>query len=361
MYKNIEIFETDFKDKYLIINNEKSIYGGFIIKEIVELLKQDKDYKKITSELSLKYKNNFEDEVINNIIVEKINPLLEKDKYTGFKKLFKIIDPNKISVPPFVEKYLINKNFYFLFIVSFVTNIIYFFHIKNIKYSTSPIEQIIIYVLLIIILIIHELGHSFSAKLFKVNVKEIGFAIYYIFPVFFINLNESWKLDKMKRTIINLSGIYFQLIIGNILIISSSIMIIHNCILEYLFKLNFLIIIYNLNPFIKFDGYWVLSDILNENNLNKKSNEILGSFLKFENKKSSAILLSYTLLKLLFYFWLFFHILTFLNLRISYIITYKNIELIDLFIIVIILFIIYNSLSNKKNNKNEHLRTKKTL
>ena len=47
MYNDIEIFETDFKDKYLILNNEKSIYGGFLIKEIVELLKERKNTKQI--------------------------------------------------------------------------------------------------------------------------------------------------------------------------------------------------------------------------------------------------------------------------------------------------------------------------
>jgi hypothetical protein len=48
MYNNIEIFETDFKDKYLIINEEKSIYGGFLIREIVEQLKQNKNHNEIT-------------------------------------------------------------------------------------------------------------------------------------------------------------------------------------------------------------------------------------------------------------------------------------------------------------------------
>lgn len=346
MYKSIEVFETDFYDKYLIINNDKSFYGGFLIKDIVELLKTGINYKEITEKLSLKYNNNFDEEMINNIIVEKINPLLKKDKYRGFKKIFIILNPSKISIPTFIEKLLINKYFYFYLIISFLINVAFFYELQKSKIVPSFFEQIIFYLLLFIVLISHELGHSFSAKLFNVNVREIGFAIYHVFPVFYVNLNESWKLDKKKRMIINLSGIYFQLIIGVVLII-----VLHyfydSIVLENLYKLNLLIVIYNLNPFIRFDGYWVLSDILNENNLNKKSNEILASIFKFKNPKSSIIIIIYALLKLIFYFWIFYYFITFISDRINHFIMFKGIEVIDIIVILIMFFIINNIFLNK--------------
>lgn len=42
MYQNLEIYETDFKDKYLIKVEDRTMYVGFRIKEIIELLKDNK-------------------------------------------------------------------------------------------------------------------------------------------------------------------------------------------------------------------------------------------------------------------------------------------------------------------------------
>lgn len=346
MYNNIEIFETDFKDKYLIINEEKSIYGGFLIREIVEQLKQNKNHNEITLYLSKKYKNNFDEENISTIITNQINPILKKDNYKGFKKLFKIIDPSKIPLPLLVQKIFKSSLFYFVLFLTFSFNLIYIIGYNTVKTSSTN-EKIIICFSLFIILIVHELGHSFSAKNFKINVREIGLAIYYIFPVLYVNLNESWKLNKFKRTIINLSGIYFQLIIGSLLIVVSILSNQRFITIENLISVNFIILLFNLNPFIKFDGYWVLADLLNENNLSKKSNEILKSFIKFKKNNHPFFLNLYSIMKFFFFCWIIYRMITFFYNRIVNYNISKNLELIDFFSLAIFLFILYNTFYNK--------------
>ena len=42
MYSKIEIYNTDFTDKYLLKVEDKTMYVGFLIKEVVELLKENK-------------------------------------------------------------------------------------------------------------------------------------------------------------------------------------------------------------------------------------------------------------------------------------------------------------------------------
>ena len=42
-----------------------------------------------------------------------------------------------------------------------------------------------------------------------------------------------------------------------------------------LFNLNLIIVLINFNPFLKFDGYWIISDLFSEKNLEKTANNVI--------------------------------------------------------------------------------------
>ncbi len=221
-------------------------------------------------------------------------------------KVFKVLNPSKYHYPTKVLLLFKDSLFYPVLIIASILNFIIFLNI-NYQPFTSVFSNSILFFLLIIIIIIHEMGHSISAYSFKVKVRELGFGIYYIFPVFYVDLGEAWKLNQKKRSVINLSGIYFQLIIG-LVIFSISLFITNNTLLLNLFYLNFLIIITNLNPFFRFDGFWVLSDLLYENDLVKKSNQIIKSLLHLTIPKEKLVIILYSILKLCFIVWVVFKV-----------------------------------------------------
>lgn len=66
-----------------------------------------------------------------------------------------------------------------------------------------------------------------------------------------------------------------------------------------IFKINLSIALLNLNPFLKFDGYWVLSDLLNEANLLKTSNNLIKDKFRTISKISNWIVI-YTILRIIF-------------------------------------------------------------
>ena len=198
-----------------------------------------------------------------------------------------------------------------------------------------------------LVLIFHELGHSIAAKGFNLDVNEIGFGLYYIFPVFYVDLNQSWKLKKEKRTIINLSGIYIQLIIGIILIILSYFLNDNRVILT-VFKINFYIILFNLNPFLKFDGYWVLSDWLGENNLMKKSNtQIKEKFKVKPSEKTKVWINVYTISRILFIAYLFYVLFTKTISITNKIFSNMSLTLSENIFILIVAFIMIKSIITK--------------
>lgn len=115
--------------------------------------------------------------------------------------------------------------------------------------------------------IIHEFGHAAACECYGAKYGDIGFGFYLLNPCFYTDVTDVWKLKKQYRIIVNLAGIYMgnfvSIITLGLYYISSNII--------FLYAFSFLVIetLYNLNPLAKYDGYWVLTDILNSSNLRK--------------------------------------------------------------------------------------------
>lgn len=150
-------------------------------------------------------------------------------------------------------------------------------------------------------MLIHELGHIAACRKFGIDHGEIGFGFYSIFPVVYANVTEIWTLDKHKRTIANLSGIYLELVYASI------------CTLIFLFTKNMVFLaaavsiniktLTELNPFIRFDGYWVLSDLTNTPNLLPKANAAVKNFISKIKKRNKLIIGEWNLKNILLIFY----------------------------------------------------------
>lgn len=111
----------------------------------------------------------------------------------------------------------------------------------------------------------HEIGHATAASYFGAKHGGIGGGFYLLTPVYFADVTDIWRLKKSERIIVNLAGMYFELIFCAIL-----------SIIGYLFSSTLLIILsviisihtlFNLNPFLRSDGFWIVSDLTNKPNL----------------------------------------------------------------------------------------------
>jgi len=184
--------------------------------------------------------------------------------------------------------------------------------------SGGIITYLLIYPILIIITLIHELGHSAATLKFNVQPKSIGFGFYYLLPVLYTDISGIWRLSKMKKVIINLAGIYMQLL-ANGLIFITTLFLRNNIItnfLHYIVLANFSIIIINLLPFIKYDAYWIYSDLSGINNLQSKSikflKETFSRIIRNENidiKKIKTSLIVYSIFRLTFFIIIYYFIL----------------------------------------------------
>jgi putative peptide zinc metalloprotease protein len=146
----------------------------------------------------------------------------------------------------------------------------------------SSIDYLIILLILYIGNLWHEFGHVTACYNYGVKPKNIGFGIYIFFPVLYSDVTNVWLLSRKKRIIVNYAGIYFQLIYISFLYLiylgEGSVIILKSL---YLIIISF---IPTLNPILRFDGYWIFSDLIGVDNLRSNSNRIIeyykNNFLK---------------------------------------------------------------------------------
>ncbi len=133
-------------------------------------------------------------------------------------------------------------------------------------------------------ILFHELGHIAACRKAGVKHGEVGFGFYAIFPVMYADITNIWTATKQQRIIGNLGGIYLEFLYA------SFFLIVYYFTENYTFLFVYFLVVsktfFELNPFIRSDGYWLLSDLSNTPNLLKKSNQVLKAVFKFRNLKN---------------------------------------------------------------------------
>ena len=120
--------------------------------------------------------------------------------------------------------------------------------------------------------LLHELGHAAACARHGVPAGEIGFGLYLVFPAFYTDVTRAWRLDRRRRAAVDFGGIYFQLILVLLLVPLAAA---GGGFLPFFLVCNFYMILQNLNPLFKMDGYWLFSDLAGLPNLHRRTWEVL--------------------------------------------------------------------------------------
>lgn len=127
--------------------------------------------------------------------------------------------------------------------------------------------------------VLHEFGHGISCKKFGGECHELGLMLLVFTPCLYCNVSDSWMLpNKWKRVWIGAGGIYVEMILASIATFVwwfSEPGLLNDLALNMMFLNAVSTIVVNGNPLLRFDGYYILMDILEIPNLRQKSTEIL--------------------------------------------------------------------------------------
>jgi len=123
--------------------------------------------------------------------------------------------------------------------------------------------------------IVHELAHAVCCRKMGARCNEIGLMFLVFSPCLYCNVTDAWMLpSKWKRMAISAAGIYVELIIA-----ATSLVLWHFADTEFLRSLflNLVIVcsvstlLVNGNPLMRYDGYFILSDLVNVPNLGQQA------------------------------------------------------------------------------------------
>jgi putative peptide zinc metalloprotease protein len=146
-----------------------------------------------------------------------------------------------------------------------------FFNFKSIFY---------LWIALGAVKIIHEFGHGLSCKAFKGEVHEMGFLLLCLSPAMYCNVSDAWTLpNKWHRIIISAAGIYVELMIAAMATFTwwntPGGTFVNNLSLSLMIVCSVSTVLFNGNPLMRYDGYYVLADWLEIPNLRDRANRFL--------------------------------------------------------------------------------------
>jgi putative peptide zinc metalloprotease protein len=127
--------------------------------------------------------------------------------------------------------------------------------------------------------VLHEFGHGLACKRFGGQCHEMGVMLLVLTPCLYVNVSDSWLLnDKWKRALIAAAGMYVELVLSAIAVFVwwfSTPGLINQLALNVIFVSSVSTILFNANPLLRYDGYYILSDLLEIPNLRTKASTIL--------------------------------------------------------------------------------------
>jgi len=180
---------------------------------------------------------------------------------------------------------------------------------------------------------IHELGHGLTCKHYGGEVHEVGAMMLVFQPYFFVNVSDSWTMpNRMHRIWVSFAGIYVELIFAAIATFFWAI-VQPGALRDFLFNVIFIAsvstVIFNANPLMRFDGYYIMMDLLEVPNLQAKSRALITYHVKrliFGNigadaalqrmplpKKRFWLFYTYAILSWVYGYWVIYNLIVFMK------------------------------------------------
>jgi len=133
--------------------------------------------------------------------------------------------------------------------------------------------------------VLHEFGHGLSCKKFGGECHEMGVMMLVLTPCLYCNVSDSWMLpSRWQRAAIGAAGMYVELVLASICTFlwwfTNPDTYINKISLNVMFISSVSTIMFNANPLLRYDGYYILSDILEIPNLRQKASQILNRYLR---------------------------------------------------------------------------------
>jgi putative peptide zinc metalloprotease protein len=159
----------------------------------------------------------------------------------------------------------------------------------------APSNIPLLYLSFIFIKAFHEFGHAFVVRRYGGEVHTMGIMFLIFNPIPYMDATAAWSFrNKWKRVFVGAAGMIFELFIAAIAALMWAYTgpgLIHSLTYNIIFVASVSTILFNINPLLRFDGYYILSDLLDIPNLHTQATQHLRHIVEryvFGYKKSKS-------------------------------------------------------------------------
>jgi putative peptide zinc metalloprotease protein len=129
--------------------------------------------------------------------------------------------------------------------------------------------------------VLHELGHAVTCKHFGGECHQIGPMLLVFTPALYCDTSDSWMLpSRWQRAAVGLAGIGAEVVLAAIATIvwaSTAQGLTHYVAMNVMLVCSVSTLLFNANPLLRYDGYYVLSDLCDVPNLGEQSRKLLSA------------------------------------------------------------------------------------
>ncbi len=151
--------------------------------------------------------------------------------------------------------------------------------VKNSEGVLAPGNLPLLYAGLVVIKALHEFGHAFACRHFGGEVHRMGVMILYFSPVPYVDATSSWAFrSKWRRIFVSAAGMIVELFVAAIAVFvwaATGDGALHSLAYNMIFVASVTTLLFNANPLMRYDGYYILADLLEIPNLSLRSQQML--------------------------------------------------------------------------------------
>ena len=139
----------------------------------------------------------------------------------------------------------------------------------------EPRNLVIVTILIVAIKILHELAHATACTKFGGECFEIGILLLAFFPTLYCDVSDSWTFkSKWKRILVSFAGIYVEIMMATgaaVLWLMTEPGLANTIYFNVAVMCSINTVFINGNPLLRYDGYYMLSDFVEQPNLSQNS------------------------------------------------------------------------------------------
>ena len=166
-------------------------------------------------------------------------------------------------------------------VMVFAACLLAMFHLRELQTALPTVQEflgpqnvLLMLLIFVTVKVLHEAGHALTARYFGAECNECGVMLMVFTPVLYTNVTDTWMLPRRQRLLVTAAGIAVELIVASACMLlwwQASPGLLKSLLLNTMLMCSVNTLLFNGNPLLRFDGYFLLADLVRIPNLAGRS------------------------------------------------------------------------------------------